>query len=159
MSFLHKFIGFCTLVILINAPLISPVFAGGDGSPQLIVQNKRPMARTVDVVYQKGPWRLDIYINNKGSRSEGSMGRLYRNGKQIQGREGEIRETSIGKVKYNGSEASRRHLWDDTGWQMVDPRVEPQVFSPRHLDRPRPVIPGKDTSQLDREMDALNTDN
>ena len=84
-----------------------------------------------DWVYQASGWVLNLYISQKGSRSQGSHGVLLFEGKQVKGSPGEIRALPMGTVEYNGSLESRAHLWDNSGWQMKDPLVKPVIHTPR----------------------------
>lgn len=83
-----------------------------------------------DWVYQASDWVLNLYITQKGTRSQGSHGILVFEGDEVRGEPGEVRALPIGKVEYNGPEEGRSQLWDNTGWQMVDPLVKPIVNEP-----------------------------
>ena len=82
-----------------------------------------------DWVYEASDWVLNLYITQKGSRSQGSHGVLLFEGKEVFGKIGEVRALPIGTVRYQGPAESRSHLWDDSGWQMKDPLVKPLVHS------------------------------
>lgn len=80
-----------------------------------------------DWVYEASDWVLNLYILHKGSRSQGSHGVLLFEGREVAGKQGEIRALPIGTVQYNGPASARANLWDDSGWQMKDPLVKPNV--------------------------------
>ena len=155
MSMSFKWVCFMAILTMVFA--LPDCRAGGDGfvPRDAGLQGKRTMARTVDKVYQDTQWRLEIYLNNKGTRSQGSMGLLYSGTEPVRGKKGEIRDISIGKVRYNGPEAGRKHLWDATGWQMLDPRVSPVVHG-ADPTIPRPGMLGKDMSRLAKELEQTD---
>ena len=71
--------------------------------------------------YKSGEWELRIEYLQKGSRSEGQDGKLLKGGKAVDPQQsGREIETSLGKIKYYGSE--RRRAWDLTGWNFADRR-------------------------------------
>ena len=69
-------------------------------------------------IYEKGGWKLIVYVTNKGSRSQGIHGDLYHNGKRIDGNRGQSINTPLGEIYYHGSEMERANLWDTTGWTI-----------------------------------------
>ncbi|HCY87151.1 MAG TPA: hypothetical protein DHV36_18605 [Desulfobacteraceae bacterium] len=85
---------------------------------------------TPDWIYRASDWELNLYITQKGTRSQGSHGILIFEGINVVGTPGEVRALPIGTVQYNGPAESRVNLWDDTGWQMIDALVKPIVNEP-----------------------------
>ncbi len=72
-------------------------------------------------LYKKGEWTLKVEYLHKGSRSEGQNGVLLRGGKPVTGKEeGDVLETSLGKLKHYGTE--RKVRWGLTGWNFADRR-------------------------------------
>lgn len=86
------------------------------------IQFKENISKAIadaDIVYEKDGWKLLIYKTNKGTRSEGRNGRLFKDGKEIFAKRGETLETPIGKLLYNGSQMEAANLWDATGWSVA----------------------------------------
>ncbi|MEH0022191.1 MAG: hypothetical protein V6Z89_21235 [Desulfobacter sp.] len=96
-----------------------------------------------DWIYQGGDWVLNLYLTQKGTRSQGSHGILIFEGKEVSGTRGETRALPIGTVQYQGTLQSRTNLWDSTGWQMVDALVQPIVNEPLMPPRKHSDDPGK----------------
>lgn len=90
-----------------------------------------------DWVYKASDWVLNLYITQKGTRSQGSHGVLIFEGKEVQGVKGETKALPIGTVEFHGPAHARVNLWDDSGWQMKDPLVKPFVHTPKET-RPKP---------------------
>lgn len=160
MSISYKWCGVFVAAALAIGLTVADCRAGGEGiAPKdVVIQGRRPLAKTVDMVYRDSQWRLDLYLNNKGTRSQGSMGRLYFNGEFVQGKAGEIRDTGIGKIRYNGPEGFRKNLWDATGWQMLEPKVTPEVHE-GNFDIPGHRIPGKNMTELAKELEQMTGNN
>ena len=67
-----------------------------------------------DTVLKKNGWELRIWITAKGTRSEGRVSRLYRNGKEICPQNGQTRiDAPLGQLKYEDSP----YLWGWHGWE------------------------------------------
>ncbi|MCG8635875.1 MAG: hypothetical protein MI863_18720 [Desulfobacterales bacterium] len=106
-----------------------------------------------DWIYKASDWVLNLYISRKGTRSQGSHGVLIFEGTEVAGTPGELRALPIGTVRYHGPEEARAHLWDDTGWQMVDPLVKPIVHEPADTVIPDGSRP--DMEKLESDFEAL----
>jgi len=78
--------------------------------------------RGADVfVYRNGEWTLEITYLNRGTRSEGQDGRLFKGESLVKGdQKGQTLETAMGLLRFYGSE--RRQKWDNTGWNFADRR-------------------------------------
>ncbi len=121
-------------IILLFTVMVSASFAGGEPvSKEDRIQNYRmgkqqegAFTGKADIVYKKDAWRLNVYITQKGSRSQGSHGILLKNGKQVNGKNRETLETAVGTLQYRGPFGMRAHLWDNTGWVMVHALVKPE---------------------------------
>jgi len=147
------FLGFLRVALMIG--LYTNCFAGGNPEDALTQPPENPSAVNLrvpgtqlseftgqaDWVYQASDWVLNLYITRNGTRSQGSHGVLFFEEKEVNGTLGEIRALPIGTVEYNGSPETRANLWDNTGWQMKDPLVQPVINTPsgRNLaDKPEP---------------------
>ncbi|WDP92184.1 MAG: hypothetical protein HUN04_21660 [Desulfobacter sp.] len=121
-------------IILFCTMMVSVAFAGGEPvSKEDRIQHQRMgkqqaghFTGKADVVYEKDGWRLNVFITQKGSRSQGSHGILLKNGKPVNGKKGETLETAIGTLRYQGPFGMRANLWDSTGWVMVHALVKPE---------------------------------
>lgn len=72
--------------------------------------------------FESGPWRLDIFLRAKGSRSEGSHGVLYHQGKVVEPQEvAQVIETGLGAMKYYRHPADMTYTFEYTGWNFADP--------------------------------------
>ncbi len=71
---------------------------------------------------KKGDWILRVYYRAKGTRSEGTQGFLFFQGKLIIGKHvGEELETDMGLMKYYGEfNKDVIHLWEPSGWNYAD---------------------------------------
>ena len=70
--------------------------------------------------YQQGGWMLVIYYRNRGSRSQGQHGVLFKDGVEVKPRQvGEILQTDLGDLKYVMHPEDMTFLWDITGWVFV----------------------------------------
>lgn len=68
---------------------------------------------------EAGPYQLCIRVLQRGTRSEGRVGRLYRQGVEVPGRTvGETIEvnTPTGPVRFVFLGDDRPHLWSRSGW-------------------------------------------
>ena len=156
------FFGFVRVVFMIG--LYATCFAGGN--PEDALLRPYPSASEVDTreakpsqftgradwVYKASDWVLNLYITNKGTRSQGSHGVLFFEGKKIDGTPGETRALPIGTVEYNGSEQVRAHLWDNSGWQMKDPLVQPVINTPP--GHRLPTRPAPDIKALEKDLES-----
>ncbi len=67
-----------------------------------------------DKILQKNSWVLKIWITAKGTRSEGRIGRLYHNKKEVCPKDGEKQiNTPLGKLIYQNPQ----YLWGWHGWK------------------------------------------
>ncbi len=105
-----------------------------------------------DWIYQASDWILNLYITQKGTRSQGSHGVLIFEGNEVSGTRDETRALPIGTVQYNGTAAAKANLWDDTGWQMIDALVKPIVHEP--VDNVIPEGSRPDMKKLESDFDA-----
>lgn len=65
-------------------------------------------------------WQLWVF--NRGSRSEGSHGRLYRGEEELLGRQkGQVLESELGRLVWGGAYEERVRNWDHSGWQPAEP--------------------------------------
>lgn len=73
-------------------------------------------------------WRVEVV--HAGTRSEGRIGRLFRDGREVHGAPGDRIELTDGRVlTHLGSE--RPHLWSVSGWTVApDPRSAPRTGEP-----------------------------
>lgn len=75
--------------------------------------------RGCDERVEAGPYQLCIRVLQRGTRSEGRVGRLYRQGVEVPGRTvGETIEvnTPTGPVRFVFLGDHRPHLWSRSGW-------------------------------------------
>jgi len=71
------------------------------------------------LVYKSGVWELRIKYLQKGTRSEGQDGKLFKEQKAVEPKQaGALLDTPFGKLKHYGKQ--RRSLWDVTGWNFAD---------------------------------------
>lgn len=84
-----------------------------------------------DWIYKASDWVLDLYIIGKENQKQGSHGILIFEGEKVQGSLGETKALPIGRVQYQGHIHSRKNAWDNSGWQMKDPLVQPIVQTPK----------------------------
>nr|WP_320015677.1 hypothetical protein [uncultured Desulfobacter sp.] len=146
-------------IILLCTVMVSASFAGGvplskEGRIQdyrVGKQQDGAFTSKADIVYRKDAWRLNVYITQKGSRSQGSHGILLKNGKQVNGKNGEALETAIGTLQYKGPFGMRAHLWDNTGWVMVHALVKPEGSN---QIEPGLVIPNQ--GRLEKDFQQFN---
>ncbi|MGE4545333.1 MAG: hypothetical protein AB7D06_14590 [Pedobacter sp.] len=69
--------------------------------------------------FTEGDWSYVLTIRNPGSRSEGSEGRLYYQGREIPRpvQLSDFYDTPLGIFRHTGVEAGQEQLpWDTTGW-------------------------------------------
>ena len=73
--------------------------------------------------FAQGPWRLVLTYRHPGSRSEGTHGELFRNGKSVEGQEpDQTLVTDLGTMQYFGKEGGQLAPWMPTGWHFADPQ-------------------------------------
>ena len=85
------------------------------------VQKNLPEPKEVqhkpDFIYKKEGWELKIWYTAKGSRSEGTFGKLYHNGKEVLPKKGgEELQTPFGKLYFVISGP----LWEAHGWRFSE---------------------------------------
>ncbi len=143
---------FIILLILLIVVFVCGFVSAG-GAPEKIqqipmpTQSKQHFKGQADKTYTSSGWVLNLYITHKGTRSEGSQGILLYQGKAVGGKKGDIKRIPIGTVRHNGSDHERANLWDDSGWQMMTPLVEPFNNSDR-------IEPGNPRSNIHKvELD------
>jgi hypothetical protein len=151
----------CAVAALLSVVFSSTAFS--DGEPLFEnnrIQNLRPGKQQAgaftgkpDILFKKAEWQLNTYLTHKGSRSQGSHGVLLKNGKPVTGKKGDTLDTAIGQVKYNGPYGFQEHLWDSSGWVMVEPKVKPVKADFRP---PRPSAP--DMIKLEKDLNEIQPD-
>jgi hypothetical protein len=80
-------------------------------------------ADAAEEVRQAGDYQLRTRILHAGTRSEGRIGRLFRHGTEVLGRErGEFIDvaTPAGTVRFTYMGEARPHLWSLSGWTDRD---------------------------------------
>ena len=76
---------------------------------------------TPDRVIKKGPWELQTFYKNKGTRSEGQHGILLYQGNAVVAKQtGEEKATDLGLMKYYGPENEQQVPWSPSGWNFAD---------------------------------------
>ena len=74
-----------------------------------------------DAVYRQGGWELRITYLQRGTRSEGQVGLLRREGALVEpDLDAEVLQTSLGLLKHYGDD--RPVLWAVSGWNFADQR-------------------------------------
>jgi hypothetical protein len=74
-----------------------------------------------DKVIKQGPWELQIYYRNQGTRSEGQRGVLLYQDIPVKAKEvGEEKKTDLGLMKYYGPENEQKVPWAPSGWNFAD---------------------------------------
>lgn len=74
-----------------------------------------------DAVYRQGDWELRITYLQRGTRSEGQVGVLRREGALVEpDLDAEVVRTSLGLLKHYGDD--RPVLWAVSGWNFADQR-------------------------------------
>ncbi|MCG8618234.1 MAG: hypothetical protein MI802_18625 [Desulfobacterales bacterium] len=111
-------------------PVVTQPTAPPQPSQTELPEPRNSFSGRPDWIYKASDWELNLYITQKGTRSQGSHGILIFEGIDVVGTAGETRALPIGTVQYNGPAESRVNLWDDTGWQMIDALVQPIVNEP-----------------------------
>lgn len=72
-------------------------------------------------IKKEGDAEWQLWIFNRGSRSEGSHGRLYIGDQEVLGHKKDEKMTcSLGEFVWRGGYEARVRNWDDSGWQPVD---------------------------------------
>ena len=77
-------------------------------------------------VLKKNGWKLVIHTFQPGSRSEGTHGGLYIQGKSIAGKKGEVLKGPFGTLTWHGSLEARPHLWSESGWSLEERPILPR---------------------------------
>jgi len=132
--------------VLRNHLLLVAVFfviAGGvsfpvsaTGGDIIVARENRPglmdqlKARNEPEVLERDGWRLETEVLHPGSRSQGYHGVLSHDGERVGGTPGELRETPLGTLRYEGSRAERAHAWSHSGWRIIEPAPAPDVTAP-----------------------------
>ena len=118
----------CPLVIfLYGLLLILPGVALGEKAPSQDTVNpfffySKAFEEPPYWAKKTGQDEWQLWVFNRGTRSEGSHGRLYRGEKEVLGKQnGEILECHIGRFVWRGGYEERVHNWDHSGWQPADP--------------------------------------
>lgn len=71
-------------------------------------------------VTRAGAYELRVRVVHRGTRSEGGVGRLFRDGVEVPGQEvGEVIDAGTRRFVYLGSD--RPHLWSTSGWAEEPP--------------------------------------
>jgi hypothetical protein len=71
-------------------------------------------------VTRVGAYELRVRLVHRGTRSQGRVGRLYRDGVELPGREvGEVVDAGTRRFVFLGSD--RPHLWSVSGWAEEPP--------------------------------------
>lgn len=72
------------------------------------------------LVYKDAVWKLDIKYLNKGKKSEGQDGVLYKSGKLVRAKKiDEVLDTPLGTLKYYGKRTSVSKPEAVTGWNFA----------------------------------------
>ena len=106
------------------------------------------------LVYSASGWVLNVYITQKGTRSQGLHGVLLHHENIIPGEPNEVRILPIGKVVYRGSLELKMRLWESSGWVMVEPAVEPRKKDAFYIPQGSFMNP----EPLDHELDEFIKD-
>ncbi len=104
--------------------LLMAVFANAEGntSASLQLQEPKEVKQKPDFMYQKKGWELNIWYTAKGSRSEGTFGKLYHNGKEVTPKiKNEELQTPLGTLRYETSNVP----WGSHGWVFTDANKVP----------------------------------
>lgn len=71
-------------------------------------------------VTRAGAYELRVRVVHRGTRSQGRIGRLYRDGAEVPGHEvGEVVDAGTHRFVFLGSD--RPHLWSTSGWAEEPP--------------------------------------
>ncbi len=74
-----------------------------------------------DRLYSKGPWKLKIIYKERGTKSEGPHGILYKDGEMVDPPEpGKIIDTDLGILKYYAHLNETQMSWEISGWNFAD---------------------------------------
>ena len=79
-----------------------------------------------DKILHAGDWELQIAYLLKGTRSEGLHGVLLNQGQVVSAERHAVIDTELGAMKYYGEIQERKHHWDISGWNFVDPDKIPR---------------------------------
>lgn len=91
----------------------------GIGASLCVASASAPAAAADEEVIRAGDYLLRTRILHAGTRSEGRVGRLYRDGAEVQGRtlgESIVVVTPTGAVRFTYMGEARLHLWSISGW-------------------------------------------
>lgn len=71
-----------------------------------------------------GPYELRVHVVQRGTRSEGRIGRLYHHGVEVHGTHvGEVVDGPTHRFGFHGHD--RPHLWSTSGWSLdIPPRTD-----------------------------------
>ncbi len=109
--------------LIVAVLMVVVAYAEGNTSEPLQLQEPKEVKQKPDFLYTKKGWALKIWYTAKGSRSEGTFGKLYHNGKEIIPKiKNEELQTPLGTLHYETSNV----LWGSHGWVFTDAdRVPP----------------------------------
>ena len=86
--------------------VVNPLFSGTETTPGNI--------------YHLGAWTLYLYYRNRGTRSQGQHGILFKDGQEVNPTQvGQIIQTDLGDLKYYKTPEEMTLLWDMTGWNFA----------------------------------------
>jgi hypothetical protein len=87
-----------------------------------------------DRLYSEGPWQLKIIYKERGTKSEGPHGVLYRDGEIVDPLQpGEMIDTDLGTLKYYAPLTETQPSWAVTGWHFADQNLILSSFGDRVL--------------------------
>ena len=70
-----------------------------------------------DKVLKKDGWTLKVWVTSRGTRSEGRISTLYKDGEELCPRDREMRiDTPLGRLEYEDSP----YLWGWHGWKPLE---------------------------------------
>jgi len=97
------------------AVILMAVFSSAQGNISASLELKEPkeVKQKPDFTYTKKGWKLKIWYTAKGSRSEGTFGKLYHKGKEVYPKmKNEVLQTPLGKLHFMSSDLP----WGAHGW-------------------------------------------
>ena len=78
--------------------------------------------RSADFTYEKGGWELRVWYLQKGTRSEGKLGVLSHDGREVcPRRDGDLIDTPLGRLHFNG----HGPIWSFRGWSFANGSKNP----------------------------------
>ncbi len=97
--------------------------AEGNTSAPLPLQVPKEVKQKPDLTYEQEDWELKIWYTGKGSRSEGTFGKLYHDGKEVLPKvKNEEIQTPLGKLHFINTDLP----WGAHGWAFTNTdRVPP----------------------------------